>query len=307
MDPLLILEQCLNGLQFGIMLFLMAAGLTLVFGIMNLVNLAHGSLYMVGAYFATTFTQWTGSFLLGVVLALPATMLVGVAVEVVALRTLYAREHLDQVLATFGLILFFNELVRIIWGPAALYTGVPEFLDGRIEIIPGAPYPTYRLAIIAVGLLIALFLYLLISRTRLGMLIRAGASNREVVGALGVNIKLLYTLVFGLGAALAGLSGLMAGPILTVQPGMGESILILTFVVIVIGGIGSIRGAFAAAVLVGLVDTMGRAFLRPLLSTFLTPGAADSAGPALASMLIYILMAAVLFFRPQGLFPARSG
>jgi len=307
MTFLLFLEQGLNGLQFGVMLFLMAAGLTLVFGIMNLVNLAHGSLYMVGAYFATTFHQWTGSFVLAVLLALPAALVVGILVEVVALRTLYERDHLDQVLATFGLILFFNELVRVVWGASALYTSLPSFLEGRVELIPGAPYPTYRLAIIAVGLLVALFLYFVVTRTRLGMLIRAGASNREVVGALGIDVKLLYTLVFGLGAALAGLSGLMAGPILTVQPGMGEPILILTFVVIVIGGIGSIRGAFVAAVIVGLVDTIGRAFLPLFLKTFLAPDAADTAGPAIASMLIYILMAAVLVFRPQGLFPARSG
>ena len=307
MTFLLLLEQGLNGLQFGVMLFLMAAGLTLVFGIMNLVNLAHGSLYMVGAYFATTFHQWTGSFILAVLLALPAALVVGIVVEVVALRTLYERDHLDQVLATFGLILFFNALVRIVWGPAALYTSLPSFLEGRVEFIPGAPYPTYRLAIIAVGLLVALFLYLLVTRTRLGMLIRAGASNREIVGALGIDVKLLYTLVFGLGAALAGLSGLMAGPIFTVQPGMGEEILILTLVVIVIGGIGSIRGAFVAAVIVGVVDTIGRAFLPLFLKTFLAPAVADTAGPAIASMLIYILMAAVLTFRPQGLFPARTG
>ena len=307
MDGLLLLEQTFNGLQFGVMLFLMAAGLTLVFGIMDMVNLAHGSLYMVGAYIATTFIQWTDSFVLGILLAVPATALVGIVVEVVVLRTLYARDHLDQVLATFGLILFFNELVRIVWGPAALFSDIPAFLQGQVEIIPGAPYPAYRLAIIGVGLAVALTLYLIVSRTRMGMLIRAGASNREMAGALGVNIKLLFTLVFGLGAAFAGLAGMMTGPITTVEPGMGDPILILAFVVIIIGGIGSVRGAFVAAILVGLVDTIGRAFLPQFFRLFVADSTADAVGPAVASMLIYILMAAVLFFRPQGLFPARTG
>jgi len=305
MQPLLVLEQGLNGVQFGVMLFLMAAGLTLVFGIMNLINLAHGSLYMIGAYVCAYVFQASGSFLLGIVSALAAAVLVGVVIEVVVFRALYTREHLDQVLATFGLILFFDEMVRIIWGPTALYASIPEFLSGQVEILPGAPFPSYRLAIIVVGLLVALLLYLLVARTRLGMLIRAGASNRVIVGALGVNVTLLYTFVFALGAALAAFSGLMAGPIFTVESGMGENVLILAFVVIVIGGIGSIRGAFVASLLVGIVDTMGRAFLRPLLATVMAPAAADNAGPALASMLIYILMATVLFFRPQGLFPPR--
>ncbi len=307
MDPALLLVQGLNGLQLGIMLFLMAAGLTLVFGIMNIVNLAHGSLYMVGAYLAVAFQEWTGSFALAVLLALPATALVGIAVEVVAIRALYGRDHLDQVLATFGLILTFNELVRIVWGKASRFMALPSGFEGHVRLLPGVPYPTYRLAIVAVGLLVAVFLYVLITRTRIGMLIRAGASNRTMVAALGVNIKLLYTLVFGLGAALAGLAGLMAGPIVSIESGMGEPILILTFVVIVIGGIGSIRGALVAAVLVGLVDTVGRAFLPLLLGIVLRPQAANQAGPALASMLIYLLMAGVLAFRPEGLFPARTG
>lgn len=307
MDPSLLLVQGLNGLHLGVMLFLMAAGLTLIFGIMNLVNLAHGSLYMLGAYFAAAFHQWTGSFALAVLLAVPATALVGLVVELLVLRHLYARDHLDQVLATFGLILFFNELVRIVWGKAALFMALPAGLGGHVELFPGARYPVYRLAIVAVGVLVAVFLYVLISRTRLGMLIRAGASNRTMVAALGVNITRLYTLVFALGAGLAGLAGLMAGPILSIESGMGEPILILTFVVIVIGGIGSIRGAFVAAVLVGVVDTVGRAFLPPLLGTVLGPQAANQAGPALASMLIYVLMAGILAFRPEGLFPARTG
>jgi len=304
--PGLVLEQTLNGLQYGVMLFLMAAGLTLVFGIMNLVNLAHGSFYMVGAYLATAFTEKTGSFLLGVALALPATLLVGVLVEIVALRTLYERDHLDQVLATFGLILFFNELVAIVWGRAAIFTSVPHVLSGHFRILPGLPYPTYRAVIILVGVVVAALLWLLVTRTRLGMRIRAGASNRTMISALGVDIRLLYTLVFGLGAALAGLAGAMAGPVYSVQPGMGEGILIQVFVVIVIGGIGSIRGAIVGAIVVGMADTLGRAFLKPLLATMISPPAADKAGPALASMSIYLLMAAVLFFRPEGLFPARG-
>ncbi len=301
-----VIEQVLNGAQFGVMLFLMAAGLTLIFGIMNVINLAHGSLYMVGAYVAAAVFGATGSFLIGLAAALAAAIVVGIALEVTLFRTLYARDHLDQVLATFGLILFFNEIVRILFGATALYMRVPDFLNGRVEILPGAPYPTYRLAIIAVGLAVALLLYLLIARTRIGMLIRAGASNRVMLGALGVNVTLLYTAVFALGAALAALAGVMAGPIFTVESGMGESVLISAFVVIVIGGIGSIRGAFVAALLVGIVDATGRAYLRPLLALFTSRAAADSAGPALASMLIYILMAAVLFVRPQGLFPPRG-
>jgi len=306
MTLFLVLEQGLNGLQFGVMLFLMAAGLTLVFGIMNLVNLAHGSLYMVGAYLATMFVQLTGAFVLAVVLALAGTLLVGVVVELVALRTLYERDHLDQVLATFGLILFFNELIAILWGRAALYSSLPAWLSGHIQVLPGVRYPVYRALVILVGLAVAALLWVVVSRTRLGMLVRAGASNRTMVAALGVNIRLLYTVVFGFGAALAGLAGLMAGPIYAVQPGMGEQILIQVFVVIVIGGIGSIRGALVGSVIVGMVDTLGRAFLKPMLATFLSPSAADTAGPALASMLIYMLMAAVLAFRPQGLFPARG-
>jgi branched-chain amino acid transport system permease protein len=303
---LLFLEQCLNGLQFGLLLFLLAAGLTLVFGIMDLVNLAHGSLYMLGAYFAATFVAWTDSFIAGAVLALAATLVVGMALEVIALRRLYGRDHLDHVLGTFGLILFFNELVRLIWGPAGLSLPLPMWLIYPVEILPGFFYPTYRLAIIVTALVVALFLYLLVMRTRLGMLIRAGASNREMTGALGVNINLLYTLVFGLGAALAGLAGLMQAPILTVQIGMGENILILAFVVIIIGGIGSIRGAFVAAILVGLIDTIGRAFLPDLLRLVLSSRGASTVAPAMSSMMIYLLMAIVLVLRPEGLFPVAS-
>ena len=302
----LLFEQLLNGLQFGVTLFLMAAGLTLVFGIMNFINLAHGSLYMVGAYLALAAAQWTGSYLLGVLLGLCGTLVVGIVVELIALRTLYERDHLDQVLATFGLILFFNELVAIFWGRAAQFASVPSFLSGHIELFTGSSYPLYRAAIIVVGFVTAVVLWYVVTRTRIGMLIRAGATNRTMVAALGINIRLLYTLVFGFGAALAGLAGVMAGPIYNVQPGMGELILIQVFVVIVIGGIGSIRGALIGAIIVGVVDTIGRAFLKPALSAFISPTAGEAAGPALASILIYLLMAGVLTFRPQGLFPARG-
>ena len=298
------IEQCLNGIQLGMLLFLLAAGLTLIFGIMDLVNLAHGSLYMIGAYFAATFAAWTGSFIAGAALALVVTLLFGMALEVVAIRKLYGRDHLDHVLGTFGLILFFNDLVRAIWGPGGMSLPLPTEMLTAVQVLPGVYYPAYRLVIIAATLVVALLLYILVMRTRIGMLIRAGASNREMVGALGVNIKLLYTLVFGLGAALAGFAGLMQAPILTVQIGMGENILILAFVVIIIGGIGSIRGAFVAAMIVGLIDTIGRAFMPDLVRSVMGASAGSSAGPALSSMITYMLMAVVLVFRPEGLFPA---
>jgi branched-chain amino acid transport system permease protein len=271
---------------------------------MDLVNLAHGSLYMIGAYFAATFAAWTGSFVLGAILALAAALVVGMALEVIAMRRLYGRDHLDHVLGTFGLILFFNELVRLIWGPDGLSLPLPSWLLTSVPILPGISYSAYRLSMIVVSLVVAGFLYILVMRTRIGMLIRAGASNREMVGALGVNIKLLYTLVFGLGAALAGLAGLMQAPILTVQIGMGENILILAFVVTVIGGIGSIRGALVAALLVGFIDTLGRAYFPDLLLKILSQEAASTAGPAFSSMLIYLLMAVVLVVKPEGLFSA---
>jgi branched-chain amino acid transport system permease protein len=306
MSMLSLLVQILNGLQFGMMLFLISAGLTLVFGIMNLINVAHGVLYMIGAYICAAVIQASGSFLEGVGAALVGGLIVGVLIELIIFRRLYGRNYLDQVLATFGLTLIFNELVRMIWGPTALYAAIPGFLAGQIEILPDVPYPTYRLVIIIVGFLVGIFLYWLVSHTRIGMLIRAGASNRIMVDAMGVNIKLLYTLVFGLGSLLAALAGLMAAPILAVESGMGNDMLILALVVIVIGGIGSIRGAFIASALVGIVDTTGRAVLRPLLASIMARSAADNAGPAIASILIYLLMAIVLFFRPQGLFPSRT-
>ncbi len=303
----LFLTQLLNGLQLGVLLFLLASGLTLVFGIMNFVNLAHGSLYMMGAYFAAAgYNAFDGSFLAAALCAIPGTLLLGLLIERVLLTTLYRRDHLDQVLATFGLILFFNEVVRGIWGPASVYMNTPAWLSGTVDLF-GLKYPAYRFGILTVGLLVGLALYLVIHRTRVGMLIRAGASNAEMVSALGVNIRALNTTVFAMGAALAGLAGLMAGPIVSVQSGMGEPILILTLVVIVTGGIGSIRGAFYGALIVGVVDTVGRIFLPMLLREFLERSIAQAAGPAIASMLIYLLMAAVLALKPQGLFPVKHG
>ncbi len=302
----LFLEQLLNGLQFGVMLFLMAAGLTLVFGVMGLINLAHGSLYMIGAYAAAWVQIRTGSFPAGIAAGITAAALLGMALEAAILRRLYAREHLDQVLATFGVILFCNEAVAMIFGRQPLMAGVPPWLSGSVELIPGVPDPAYRLAIIATGLAVAAGLYVLITHTRIGMLVRAGATNRELVGALGVRIGLLFTAVFGLGALLAGLAGALTGPLLAVQVGMGERILITTFVVIVIGGLGSIRGALAGAVLVGMVDTMTRAFLPTSLRTVMPASDADALGAGLSSMAIFILMAIVLLWRPRGLFPAHG-
>ena len=301
----LVLEQLLNGLQFGVMLFLLAAGLTLIFGIMGVINLAHGSLYMVGAYAAAFAAAQTGSVIIAILAGLAAAALAGMAMELFVLRRLYARDHLDQVLATFALILIFNQSVTLLFGRQPLFVSVPSVLNGSVELLPGLTYPIYRLIIIAVGLLVALGLYLLINRTRIGMLVRAGATHREMVRALGVDIRLLYTAVFGLGALLAGLAGLMAGPILAVQVGMGEQILIMTFVVVVIGGVGSIRGAFFGALIVGLVDTVLRAFLPGLLRQVMTGSEADALGAGLASMGIYMLMAVVLLVRPKGLFPAN--
>ena len=306
MNWILLAEQFLNGFQLGILLFLLAAGLTLVFGIMDLVNLAHGSLYMMSAFFCAAIGLATGSFVWGALLTVPVMLVFGIALEVVVLRTLYVRDHLDQVLATFGVILFFNEFVMVAWPANGITINLPPYLDAAVRLPLGIDYPVYRLLIIAVGLLVAVGLWVLITRTRVGMLIRAGASNRTMAGALGVDISKLFTLVFGLGAVLAGLAGTMMVPILGATSGMGEEVLILAFVVIVIGGIGSIRGAFLAAILTGLIDTLGRSFLDVFLLAFLPENAAEAAGPALSSMSIYILMAAVLFFRPQGLFPPRG-
>lgn len=307
MNWILLVEQFLIGMQLGLLLFLLAAGLTLVFGIMDMVNLAHGSLYMIGGYFAATFTDLTGSILYAIPITVVATFAVGVVLEQICLKTLYDRDHLDQVLVTFGLILFFNEVVQQIWGPAGLDVPLPDFLNHSAEITEGFVYPVYRLMIIGASLGSALLLYYLVVKTRMGMLIRAGASNREMIGALGVNIKLLFTLVFGMGAALAGLAGLLAAPIVTVESGMGDNVLIMAFVVIVIGGIGSIRGAFISALMVGLIDTLGRSFLPDIMAQFLPHEVAVTAAPSISSMMIYLIMAVVLSFRPEGLFPPQHG
>jgi branched-chain amino acid transport system permease protein len=294
--------QALNGLQYGVLLFLLAAGLTLVFGIMNFVNLAHGSLYMLGAYLGSAVYGTSGSFLLASFAAVFGTLAIGIVIERTTLVALYARDHLYQVLATVGLILFFNELTRIIWGSSAVYMRAPEGFKGAINLL-GLPYPSYRFLVIVVGLAVAVALYVVIHHTKLGMLTRAGATNLQMVSVLGVNIRLLNTILFGVGAALAGLAGLMAAPILAVQPGMGDNVIITVLVVIVIGGIGSVRGAFFGALIIGVVDTAGRIYLPLLLSQFMEKSLADAAGSALASMLIYLFMAVVLAVRPQGLFP----
>ena len=298
----LFLEQVFNGLQFGVMLFLMSAGLTLVFGVMGLINLAHGSLYMIGAFAAAAIASWTGSFWLGLVASLMAAAIAGVIVEIVIIRRLYKRDHLDQVLATFALILLFSEAMRWIFGAFPLFLDVPEILSGTLSLPLGIEYSKYRMMIIVVGILIAVGLFSLISKTRLGVRIRAGESDREMIAALGVDISKLYTLVFALGAALAGLAGAMVGEIQSVEVGMGEPVLILAFVVIVIGGIGSIKGALVGAILVGLTDTLGRFLLPSFFKIFLNPSSATDIGSALSSMMIYILMAAVLIWKPSGLF-----
>ena len=300
---ILLIEQLLNGLQFGVFLFLVSAGLTLIFGIMGVINLAHGSLYMVGAYATAIGMQWTGSFWWGLLMALPAAAFMGWLVELVIIRQLYRRDHLDQVLATFGLILFLNELTTICFGRAPLFLSLPVTLSISVEILPGLLYPLYRLLIIGTGLLLAFFLYLLISHTRAGMLLRAGTTHREMVEALGVNLTLLNTGLFVLGALLAGFAGALAGPLISVEVGMGENVLILCFVCIVIGGLGSIRGALFGALLIGMVDTLGRAFLAIGLRLILPLDFADSIGAALSSMSVYLLMALVLIFRPQGILP----
>lgn len=306
MNTTLLLVQTLNGLQFGVLLFLVAAGLTLVFGVMDFINLAHGVQYMVGAYLGATLAALTGSFWLGLLLALPAALAFGLLLEFLVFRHLYDRDHLSQVLATFGVILFLNEGVKVVFGAAPMQMPVPEALSGGVPVMDGLLYPTYRLAILAAGLATAALLWFLVERTRAGMLVRAGASNAPMLGALGVDVRRLFMLVFGFGAMLAGFAGVMAAPILSVEPGMGDNLLILAFVVIVIGGIGSVRGAFIAALLVGLVETIGRGLMPDLMRLFMDASSARQTGAALASMLVYIVMAGILAFRPAGLFPVRT-
>lgn len=305
MSGVLLFEQALNGLQYGLMLFLLAAGLTIVFGVMDMINLAHGSLYMVGAFFAAWLVPLAGSFWLGAAGAIVLTALFAMLLETTLLRTLYARDHLSQVLATFALILILNDAVKMVFG-TDLPLSAPQALSGPVALPLGLQYPAWRLLIIAVGLLLAALLYLLVQKTKLGALVRAGASNREMSSAMGVNVPRLFTAVFGLGAALCAVAGALLGPLLAVQVGMGENILIPAFVVVVIGGVGSIRGALAGALLVGVVDTLGRTALQQVLREALPPQWASAAGPALASVAVYVLMAAVLVWRPQGLLPVRG-
>jgi branched-chain amino acid transport system permease protein len=306
MSTTLLAVQFFNGLQFGVLLFLVAAGLTLVFGVMDFINLAHGAQYMLGAYLSVTFYNVTGNSFAALALALPASLLFGLALELLLFRHLYGRDHLEQVLATFGVILFLNQGVKLLWGAAPLNMPMPELLSYSIPLMDGLRYPVYRCAIIAAGLVVAAGLYVFVNYTKIGMLVRAGATNAPMVSALGVDIKRLFMIVFGFGAMLAGFAGAMVAPILSVEPGMGDQILILAFVVIVIGGIGSIRGALVAALLVGVIDTLGRSGMTDLLRLFLAPDAARTIGPALASMAIYLLMAVILAVRPAGLFPAKG-
>jgi branched-chain amino acid transport system permease protein len=306
MNTTLLIVQVLNGLQLGVLLFLIASGLTLVFGVMDFINLAHGVQYMLGAYLAVMFYGLTGSFLGALVLALASALAFGLALEFAVLRHFYGRDHLDQVIATFGIILFLNQGVKLVWGAAPLNMPMPELLSGSVVLMDGLLYPVWRLVIIAAGLALAALLYGLVGHTRIGMLVRAGASNAPMVSALGVNVRRLFSLVFGFGAMLAGFAGVMMAPLLSVEPGMGDTVLILALVVIVIGGVGSIRGAFLAALLIGLVDTLGRSFLVDLMRLIVGPSPARTIGPAIGSMLIYLLMALVLIFRPTGLFPAKG-
>ena len=299
---MLVAEQFLNGIQFGISLFLMSAGLTLIFGIMGVINLAHGSLYMIGAYAAALVAAKTGSVLLALIAGLAGAGVAGLLLEVLVINRLYDRDHLDQVLATFALILIINETATILVGRQPLFVAMPPVFSGSVTLLPGLVYPVYRLVVIGVGLVVGAGLYVLINKTRVGMLVRAGATSRDMVRALGVDIKALYTLVFGLGAVLAGLAGAMAGPVLSVQVGMGEQILILAFVVVVIGGVGSVRGAFYGALLAGLIDTLTRAFLPGLLRHVMNGSDADALGSGLSSMGVYLLMAIVLLVKPRGLF-----
>lgn len=302
----MILEQSLNGLQYGLMLFLLAAGLTLVFGIMDLINLAHGSLYMIGAFLAAAFYQHFDSFFLALPAAIIATALIGAILEKVLYSHLQKMNHLSQVLATFALILIANETIKIIFGAQPLMIGMPDSLSGSVELIQDElQYPVYRLLIIVVGIAVGIGLYVLVNKTRLGMWIRAGASNPVMAATMGIRIRPLFTFVFALSAALCALAGALLGPLLAVSVGMGESILIPAFEVIVIGGIGSMRGALIGALLVGMIDTLGRLAVTSLLKLFLASGAV-TLGATLSSMLVSLLMVSVLFFRPKGLFPARG-
>lgn len=302
MDWNLFITQLMNGLQFGLLLFLLASGLTLIFGIMDFINLSHGSFYMIGAYFCGTVTAITGSFLAGIALALIGIFVLGALIEWLIVRKLYQADHLDQVLVSFGLILIFDTLVHLLWGAPGMAIALPDALNDQLTL-GHIVVPVYRLVIIIAGLLVAALLYCLVTQTRLGMLIRAGAANRTMVEALGVNINRLFLIVFALGASMAGLAGMLIAPITEASIGMGNDIIIIAFVVVIVGGIGSIKGAFYGAMLLGLLETLSRSYLDLLLKLVMSNDYAETAAPALSAMLVYILMAAVLAFRPQGLFP----
>ena len=285
MDVATFLIQLLNSVQYGLLLFMLAAGLTLIFGIMGVVNLAHGSFYMLGAYLAWWLSASTGSFTLAIIGGAILSVLFGLLLERLLFRHFYQRDHLDQVLLTFGLIYIFEETRSILWGDDVHGVPIPELLAASVPLTENLSYPVYRLFMSGVCVALALGLYLLISKTRLGMKIRAGAFNRDMAEALGINIKLIHAIVFAIGVALATVAGMIASPISSVYPNMGSQVLIMCFVVVVIGGIGSVRGALIAALLVGLVDTFGKVLL-----------------PQVAGMLVYVLMAAVLLWKPEGLF-----
>ena len=302
MSLALFLEQLFNGFQTGITLFLISAGLTIILGTMNFVNLAHGSQVMIGAYVATYFFGLTESFFLGIIFAVPCTFIFGITLEILIIRHFYNRDHMEQVLVTFGLIIFFNEVIRIVFGPASLYSTIPKILSNSVMLLPDLPYPAYRLFIIGIGIISALIIYVLIHKSKIGAMVRAGENNSIIASALGININLLFRLVFATGATFAGLAGMMIGPLTSIEPGMGEPLLILALVVIIIGGVGSIKGAFFSAILIGIIDTLGRVFIPLLLKLFLNNSSADGAGPALSSMLVYILMIIILIKKPNGLF-----
>jgi len=285
MDFANLLIQILNSVQYGLLLFMLAAGLTLIFGIMGVVNLAHGSFYMLGAYLAYSLSGLFGSLTLAILGGAALSVVFGLALEWLLFRHFYQRDHLDQVLLTFGLIYIFEEVRSMLWGDDVHGVPIPDLLGASIPLTENLSYPVYRLFMSGVCIALAIGLYLLISKTRLGMKIRAGAFNRDMTESLGINIKLIHAIVFALGVALATVAGMIAAPISSVYPNMGSQVLIMCFVVVVIGGIGSVRGALIAALLVGLVDTFGKVLL-----------------PQISGMLVYMLMAAVLLWKPEGLF-----
>jgi branched-chain amino acid transport system permease protein len=306
MSTQFIAEQLLHGVGYGLMLFLMAAGLTLVFGIMDTLNLSHGSLFMIGAYVSSTVQQYTGSFLAAVAGSVAGTLLVAAVVERILIRKLYRVDHLVQVVATLGLIFVADDVVIMLWGEAPLMASTPRLLANPVYFAPDWPYPSYRLLVLAAGVAVAVALYWLVTRTKLGMLVRAGASNRQMAELMGLQVQRVFMLVFVMGAALAGLAGALMAPISSVQVGMGEVILVPAFAVIVIGGIGSMRGALIAALMIGIVEAIGKTFGPSILKLWLSPSLVADVLPSLTTMLMYILMIVVLMVKPRGLLPARG-